>query len=478
MDHPQTHRTENACCLGEVELEGHTCLDTIEPLPPRPRGGGGMYLETPSWNRDSLIDDQIIHWPAITCSLSRRAAPQLRATAIDMDCSRSTTLRITGTAGLIDVLQEEVIALGLSCDAVDATAVEVQGSLLDAMRLNLHLTTAMSVRALVERFPCDDPDTLYRHINNLPWDDMIPADGYLTVTSSVRHPSISNTMFANVRVKDAIVDRIRKVHGARPDSGSDPRGVVVYLHWSGSTASIWLDTSGRKLSDRGYRRMPHRAPMRETIAAAILRKAHWTGDTPLVVPMCGSGTIAIEAALMASGRPPGLLRTTPFGFEHLIGFDRAQWQAIRAEATPSKSRRRQPLPQIIANDIDPEALQAIERNAQTAGCAQHIACSVCDFRDTPLPSSPGTIVYHPGYGLRLGEDESLEPLYKHIGDHMKQQCGGWQGWVFTGNLELAKRIGLRPSCRIPVRHANLEARLLGFELWQGSDDPASQGAAS
>lgn len=395
-----------------------------------------------------------------------------------MDCSRSTTLRITGTAGLIDVLRDEVTALGLTCETSDATAVHVEGSLLDAMRLNLHLSTAMSVRALIDRFPCHDPDTLYRHINSLPWDDIIPADGYLTVTSSVRHPSISNTMFANVRVKDAIVDRIRKVHGSRPDSGSEPRGVVIYLHWSGDTASIWLDTSGRKLSDRGYRRMPHRAPMRETIAAGILRRANWRGETPLVVPMCGSGTIAIEAALLASGRPPGLLRTTPFGFEHIIGFDRSQWQAIRAEATPSKARRRQAIPPIIANDIDPEAIEATARNAQTAGCAQHIACSVCDFRDTPLSETPGTIMYHPGYGLRLGEGASLEPLYKHIGDHMKQKCGGWQGWVFTGNLELAKRIGLKPSCRIPVRHANVDARLLGFELWQGSAESPRQETAS
>ncbi len=396
-----------------------------------------------------------------------------------MDSTRSSTLRITGTAGLIDILRDEVESLGVQCTMQDTTAVETEGTMLDAMRLNLHLSTAMSVRYLIDRFPCDGPDTLHKRLADLPWDDIIPADGYLTVTSSVQHPTISNTMFANVRVKDAIVDRIRRVYGRRPDSGADPHGVVVYLHWYGDTASIWLDTSGRKLSDRGYRRMPHQAPLRETIAAAILRRAGWKGNTPLVIPMCGSGTIAIEGALIASGRPPGLLRTVPFGFEHLIGFDQDAWRGMRADATPSKSRRAaaKELPPIIANDINPTAIEATTKNATTAGCAQHIDISTCDFRDTPMPTDVGVIIYHPGYGLRMGEERELKPLYKGIGDHLKQACGGWGGWVFTGNRNLAKGIGLRPACRIPVRHANVDARLLGFEVWTGSTEQYATEAA-
>lgn len=384
-----------------------------------------------------------------------------------MDFSTPGKLRLTCAHGQADLLRDELLSYGIEVDHVDATGIECTGSLSDAMRLNVLSRIAIRVLYLLESFSCDHPDRLYENASAFEWETVIPADGYLTITSTVKHPSIDNTMFANLRLKDAIVDRIRSVSGKRPDTGPRRSGIVVHLHWHGDHAMIWLDTSGEKLSDRGYRRMPHRAPLRETLAAAILRHSGYDGTAPLVVPMCGSGTLAIEAALMATGRPPGLLRNT-FAFQQVLGFDKDAWADIRRELKPRKSRhaRHRP-PPIIASDIDPAAIAATRQNAETAGVSHLIDIHTCDFADTPMPDNPGHIILHPEYGLRLGCATDLRTTYARMGDFFKQNCQGWSGWIFTGNLELAKAVGLRTSCRLPMRHADVDARLLGYELWSG-----------
>jgi putative N6-adenine-specific DNA methylase len=385
-----------------------------------------------------------------------------------MDPARTTTLRLTCAHGQHEMLAMELEGLGRSIAASDRTGVEVQGNLHEAVRLNLLSRVAMRVLYLIDAFPCNHPDQLAKSAGAIPWETIIPSNGYLSVTSTINHPTIDNTMFANLRLKDAIVDRIRAVHGRRPDSGPLRTGVVVHLHWHGQTAQLWIDTSGEKLSDRSYRKMPHHAPLRETLAAAILMRAGYTGEAPIVIPMCGSGTLAIEAALMATHRPPGLLRNR-FGFQHLLGFDRGLYDSIRREVAPRRPRRSEgPKPTIIATDIDPAAIEATRKNAETAGVGHLIESSVCDFADTPLPEEPGIVILHPEYGLRLGDGDALRETYARMGDFFKQRCGGWAGWIFTGNLELAKVVGLRTSCRVPFKHASVDARLLGYELWKGS----------
>jgi putative N6-adenine-specific DNA methylase len=390
-----------------------------------------------------------------------------------MDFSTPSRIRSTCASGQAEMLADEITKLGYIVTAHDATGVEIQGSLHDAMRLNLQSRIAMRVLSLIETFPCDSPDQLAQAASEIAWEMIVPAGGYLSITSTIRHPSIDNTMFANLRLKDAVVDRIRSVHGRRPDSGPLRTGTVIHLHWHGNTAQVWVDTSGQKLSDRGYRRMPHHAPLRETLAAAILHRTGWKGDTPLVIPMCGSGTLAIEGALMAAGRPPGLLRSG-FAFQHLYGFNPQLWADLRRDVTPKKPRRgKTSAPPIIATDIDPDAIEATRRNAETAGVGHLIETAVCDFADTEMPDTAGHVVLHPEYGLRMGEEETLRSLYGHMGDFLKQQCGGWSGWIFTGNLELAKHVGLRPATRVPMRHAKVDARLLGYELWTGTREQES-----
>lgn len=396
-----------------------------------------------------------------------------------MNFDTPSTLRLSCGLGQRDMLADELERLGMTIQQGGPTGVECPGTLLDAMRLNLVSRIAMRVLYRLDAFACNHPDQLRKAASQVPWEDIVPLNGYLSVTSTVNHPSIDNTMFASLALKDAIVDRIRGIFGRRPDSGPDRTGAVIHLHWHGDTAQLWIDTSGQKLADRGYRKMPHHAPLRETLAAAILLRAGYTGEGPLIIPMCGSGTLAIEGALIATGRPPGLLRSS-FGFQHLVAFDADRWADIRRDVTPSKPRRGgPPCPPIIATDIDPAAVAATKRNAETAGVGHLIETHVCDFADTPMPSEKGHIILHPEYGLRLGQQRDLQSLYPRMGDFLKQRCGGWSSWIYTGNLDLAKRIGLKPACRVPMKNAKIDARLFGYEVWDGrrANDQRSQTTA-
>jgi putative N6-adenine-specific DNA methylase len=382
-----------------------------------------------------------------------------------MDFGRTGTIRLTCTRGLAAWLEREVESLGFAVAEADDTGVEVAGSLRDCMALNLRSRVATYVLYLLDRFTCRSPDELYRRVTRLEWDEIISPDERLSVLSAVDHPSITDSRFASRRVKDAIVDRIAARRGRRPDSGPERENAVVSLYWRGDDGRIYLNTTGRKLSDRGYRRIPWAAPMRETLAAAVVLETGYDGTAPLVNPMCGSGTLAIEAALLASGRAPGLLRSN-FGFAHVLGFDDAEWQAIRREAHRLRAPAA-PAP-IVATDADPLAIEAARKNAMTAGVDQLIEFRACDFVDTPLPPAPGVLILNPGYGERVGEERELEATYARIGDFFKQRCAGWTGYVFTGNPGLAKKIGLRTSRRVPFFNAWIECRLLRYELYQGA----------
>ncbi len=373
-------------------------------------------------------------------------------------------IRITCARGLAEWLQQEVEGLGLAVEDRDDSGVEMIGTLADAMRLNLHLRTAMYVLWLLDEFTCLSADDLYRRTSFVPWEELLAPDGYFSVMAHVDSPAISNDMFAAVRVKDAIVDRIADAVGRRPDSGPERDRAVVNVYWRGDTCRLYLNTSGRKLADRGYRRMPHKAPMQETLAAGVILATGYDGRQPLVNPMCGSGTLAIEAALIAAGRPPGLLRDN-FAFMHVRAFDARAWRELRQDA----AKRSPSVPgRIIATDIDERAIAAARQNARTAGVEELIEFAVCDFAETTVPEGPGVVILNPEYGQRMGVMNELEPVYARIGDFFKQRCGGYRGYIFTGNLELAKKVGLRARRRRPFFNARIECRLLEYELYAGS----------
>ena len=390
---------------------------------------------------------------------------------LTMDPKQTGVILVTRGSGLVDYVRREVEDLGYEAGESHKTGLELQGDQYDAMRLNLHLRTAYNVLFLLREFKCKSPAELYRNVAELPWEDMIRPDGYFSVVGRINTDRVNNSMFASLKVKDAIVDRIAAKTGSRPDSGKDRDKAVVQLYWKDDFCRLYLNTSGQKLSDRGYRRMPGKAPLRESLAAAIIMATGYDGSEPLICPMCGSGSLAIEAALIASRRAPGLLRSN-YAFMHTKHFDEPAWRLMRSEAL-KKSKERggragfKPA-RIITTDIDPDAVEASRKNAMTAGVSHLIDFEVCDFAKTTVPPGTGIIVMNPEYGLRLGEIEKLKETYKRIGDFFKQKCAGYTGYIFTGNPALSKAVGLRTSKRLEFYNANIECRLLKYELYAGT----------
>ncbi len=378
------------------------------------------------------------------------------------DFSQSSTISITCPKGMVPFLKTELVLLGFVVRKTRLAGVEIDGTLEDCMFLNLTLRTAHRVHFLLKDFKAINAEELTDGLKSVAWEDYIDKHGYVSLTSFIKNKTIKNTQFANLTAKDAIVDRIRMRKGARPDSGPKLNRTVVFLFWKGDQATVYLDTSGESLNRRGYRRDSHMAPMQETLASAIIQGSKWESDWHFINPMCGSGTLAIEAALMATQRAPGLLRPN-FGIKHILGFDEEAWKKQRSELKQASIK--EPKGRIIATDIDRRAIEAAKRNAQTAGVDHLIEFKVCDFRDTEIPYGDGVVVLNPPYGERLGEDDDLIPLYKAMGDFFKQDCSGKWGYIFTGNFGLAKKIGLRSSQRIELYNSTIECRLLEFELY-------------
>jgi putative N6-adenine-specific DNA methylase len=380
--------------------------------------------------------------------------------------TESRRIIITCPKWLSPSLQTEVKELGYDIVRSFMTGIELKGTVEDCIRLNLNLRCASQVMYSLKAFKCDSPDELYNHLLTIPWEKMIAPNGYFSVTSNVNHPTINTELFANLRVKDAIVDRMRNETGERPSTGSELKGAVVYLFWKMEEAEIFLDTSGETLAKHGYRKLPGKAPMLESLAAATLIATRWNRASPFVNPMCGSGTLAIEAALLATKRCPGLLRTN-YAFMHLVGFAITMYEKERQRLDEQIVDI--PGLKIIATDISDLAISVSKMNAAVAGVEHLIQFSVCDFADTPIPEDAnGVIMFNPEYGERMGLETELEVVYARMGDFLKTKCKGYTGYIFTGNLDLAKKIHLKPSKRTEFFNATIDCRLLEFELYAGS----------
>jgi putative N6-adenine-specific DNA methylase len=372
---------------------------------------------------------------------------------------------ITCNKRLSPYLQEEVEALGYKIKRVFSTGVELVGTVNDCIPLNLNLRCASQILYSLKTFTADNPARLYKELMEIAWEDIIDFSGYFSVTSNVNNEHINTPLFANVKVKDAIVDRIKEKKGIRPNSGAESNKTVVHLYWQDDKAEIFLDTSGETLAKHGYRKIPGKAPMLEALASATIMASKWDKKSAFVNPMCGSGTLAIEAALIATNRSPGLFRMN-YGFMHIIGYDE---QVFFTERRKLKDQSIKAVDfKIVASDLSEDAVEVARKNAKTAGVDQLIEFQVCDFAETEVPEAPGTVIFNPEYGERLGVHTKLEATYKRIGDFMKQQCKGYHGYIFTGNPDLAKKIGLRASRRIEFYNGKLDCRLLEYELYEGS----------
>ena len=378
----------------------------------------------------------------------------------------SQSILLTCPLRMASFLEQEIQSLGFSVEKTTDTGIFVKGGIRESMAICLHSRIASRVLLLLKEFYVKTPLDLYRSISSLPWEDILPDDGYFTVISSVDTPAITNTQFAQQKCKDAIVDRIRNKMGIRPNSGSEQDKAVIFLYWHGSKCAIYVDMSGSPLHKRGYRLNPWRAPMRENLAAVTIFASNWLPESmPFVNPMCGSGTLAIEAALMATETAPALYRKN-FGFMHVYGYDKQLWHHLLSDANTAKKTIEKG--RIIASDIHPGAIRIAKENAENAGVLEYIDFSVGDFASVHLPEGPGTVIMNPAYGDRMGEETELEAEYKRIGDFLKQSCSGYNGYIFTGNVKAAKSIGLRTKRKIELFNADIDCRLLEFELYSGT----------
>jgi putative N6-adenine-specific DNA methylase len=381
--------------------------------------------------------------------------------------SLTSRIIITCSNRLSPWLQKEVEELGFKPVRIFKTGVELQGTMQDCIQLNLNLRCASQVLFSIKEFKAYNADDLYKVLVVLPWEELIPADEYFSISSNVSNETISNNLFANVKVKDAIADRFREKTGQRPNSGSELNGAVIHLYWKDELAEIFLDTSGETLSKHGYRKIPGKAPMLESLAAATLLASNWNRQSAFVNPMCGSGTIAIEAAMMATNRRPGLYRSN-YSFMHVRGYDGAlydiAYKQLEQQVTEAPAGLR-----IIASDISEDAVNITKINAGIAGVEDLIELQVCDFDDATVPEVEGGLVYfNPEYGDRLGVEDELMATYKRMGDFLKKKCKGYYGYIFTGNLELGKKIGLKPKRRIEFYTSKIDCRLFEYELYAGS----------
>ena len=378
----------------------------------------------------------------------------------------------------------EVIEMGYHPIEVTENTVVIRGSMRDVMILNLRLRTAHRVLVPLLRTTCRNIKDLYEAARSIDWENLIEADGYFSVSSIVHNYTIRDTRIPSLYTKDAIADRMREKCQRRPDSGGENKGAAVFVYWERDEAIIYLDTSGEPLSKRGYRKIPGSAPMQETLAAACIMALKWDGKTPFVSPMCGSGTPAIEAAMIAMNKAPGSLKGH-FAFQSVKGYGsiipgesaprvaprqhvgaspEQIWKEIVMDANAAE--KKEGIPPIIATDISPEAVDNAHSNAIAAGVSQYITFKACDFGDTPVPESDasprGVVFFNPEYGIRLGTFDELAPVYERIGTFMNEKCNGYTGGLITGNPDLARLVNLYYRTRIPFFNGPIDCRLFVY----------------
>jgi putative N6-adenine-specific DNA methylase len=340
-----------------------------------------------------------------------------------------------------------------------------------AYRVNLESRLASRVLWQVAHGRCRNEKDLYALTKSVDWNTHFSVERTIRVDVAATNSPLQSLEFATLKIKDAVCDRFRDAAGRRPSVAKLRPDVRVHAFLTEREATLYLDTSGEALFKRGYRRDAEGAPLRENLAAGLIALSGWKPGQPFLDPMCGSGTIAIEAALIAADRAPGLART--FGFQKLAWFDGPTWQRLRQRAR-DRVRAAPPAIEIFASDIAAPALANCRANAATAGVAEWIDIGQADVLTRAAPGTAGILIANPPYGVRLGEDAALAAFYPRLGDALKQHFAGWIACLFTGDLRLAKLVGLKPSKKTPLFNGNIDCRLYRFELVAGRHSRASR----
>lgn len=367
--------------------------------------------------------------------------------------------------GLETLLQDELAALGATELKITHGGVHFAGDWAVCYRANLESRLATRILWHLVTAPYTREDDIYRLAVRQLWPNHFSvANTFRVVTTAIKCP-LKSLDFVTLRVKDAVCDRFREDAGERPNIDTRYPDVSVHVFLTSDRCTLYLDTSGQPLWQRGFRRASVDAPVKENLAAGILKLSGWQPDTPLVDPMCGSGTFLLEAVQMALDRAPGLDRH--FGFERLKKFDAALWTHIRNAAL---ARVKNPAQlDIRGSDHDERAVRAARRNLEEAGFSQWVRVDTADLLELSAPAPAGTLVANPPYGERLGEQEELAAFYPQLGAALKRHWAGWNCFFFTADLRLPKLMGLKPSRKTPLYNGPLECRLFEIRMVAGSN---------
>jgi len=366
--------------------------------------------------------------------------------------------------GLEALLAAELDELGASDIGTVEGGVGFGGTLPLAYSANLHSRIASRVLWEIGSGRYRNEDDVYRAVYALDWQRLFDPGLTIRVNVAAVASPLKSLEFMTLRIKDAACDKFRAQTGSRPSVDTAQPDVRIHAFLDAERFTIYLDTSGEPLFKRGSRQMAGEAPLRENLAAGILTLAGLTPGTPPLDPMCGSGTLLIEAAQIARGIPAGLKRK--FAFEKLRNFDVAEWVRIRGDAEARiRNDARTP---IFGSDLFGDALKLARENLATAGLADMVSLKQANVLEISAPAAEGVLVTNPPYGVRLGEQESLAAFYPQLGNALKKKFAGWRVYLFTADLRLPKLIGLSPSKRTPLYNGPLECRLYEFKMVAGA----------
>lgn len=373
--------------------------------------------------------------------------------------SQPTSHVATTFPGLEAFCRSELEALGVPVHSVSRGMVAFGGGTAGLYTATLWCRTALRILRPIANFRAADAAELYLKAKRIRWERWLSRSTTFAIDATLSSSIFTHSHYVALKTKDALVDRLRDRLGARPDVDIERPDLRIRIHVADTLFTVYLDAGGESLHRRGYRLQQGAAPLNEAVAAALLLAAGYTGETPLVDPFCGSGTLVVEAALIAARIAPGLLRPN-HALERWTDHDPELWSRLRDDA---ERLRREPRAPIVGSDIEPQLIEAATRNAERAGTAAWVDLSVCDCRALVPPPGSGLVVTNPPYGVRLAHDD-LEGLYRSFGDSLKRHYDGYDAWVLCGSPDLLKAIGLRADRRIPLLNGNLECRLAHFSI--------------
>jgi len=366
--------------------------------------------------------------------------------------------------GLEAQLAEELGALGGTRIEAVPGGVGFAGNWETCYRANLWSRLATRILWRVAQAPYKREEDIYRLAHDVPWHQRFAVRRTLRVyVTAIRSP-LKSLDFITLRIKDAVCDRFRAETGARPSVDTAEPDMRIHAFLTDSEATLYLDTSGEPLYKRGYKYASVEAPLKENLAAGILRLAGWQPGMALLDPMCGSGTFLLEAALLAHDIAPGLARK--FGFFRMEGFEAALWQRLLDEA---KARRKPVGPQpLYGSDISADQMERARQNLAAAGLHESVELRRADLLALEAPAAEGVMLANPPYGVRLDEQERLAAFYPKLGDALKKHFAGWRCYFISADTQLPKLIGLKASKRTPLYNGALECRLFEFKMIAGS----------